>query len=105
MLPWVLGFAAPIYGVTALACGAIFLALAFQLRRSSENDRQAAQRLFLFSISYLFLLFAALLVGNGSDPSSNVSLSGTRPASAFVPVAPLQRHVVAACSFTNCQGR
>lgn len=80
LLPWVLGFAAPIYGATALACGAIFLALAFQLHRSSESDRQAAQRLFLFSISYLFLLFAALLVDSGGGRSSTISSYFSRPA-------------------------
>ena len=47
--------------VVALVCGAIFVVLALQLRRSTEGDRQAAHRLFVFSISYLFLLFAALL--------------------------------------------
>lgn len=72
-LPWMLGFATPIYGATAITCGAIFLALAFQLRRSSERDRQAAQRLFLFSISYLFLLFAALLVDGGNGRTSEIS--------------------------------
>jgi heme o synthase len=36
--------------------------LAFQLHRNHEADRPAAHRLFVFSISYLFLLFAALLV-------------------------------------------
>jgi protoheme IX farnesyltransferase len=109
MLPWVLGFASPIYGATALACGAIFLALAFQLHRSRESDRQAAQRLFMFSISYLFLLFAALLVDSGVDRRSRVPLAETRaetrPAAAFVPAATLQRPFVAVCSFTNCQGR
>ena len=33
-LPWALGFAGPIYGVTALVCGAFFLVLAFLLHRS-----------------------------------------------------------------------
>ena len=61
LLPWALGFAGLMYGATALGCGAIFLALTVQLLRSKETDRQAAHRLFLFSISYLFLLFATLL--------------------------------------------
>jgi protoheme IX farnesyltransferase len=61
-LPWVLGFAGAIYGAIAAICGALFLMLAFQLNRSIEADRRTAHRLFLFSISYLFVLFAALLI-------------------------------------------
>jgi protoheme IX farnesyltransferase len=71
LLPWALGYAGALYGVVALASGAVFLALALQLRRSQQSDRQAAQRLFLFSISYLFLLFAALLANSSSDRSSS----------------------------------
>ena len=70
LLPWALGYAGALYGVVALAGGAVFLALALQLRGSQQSDRQAAQRLFLFSISYLFLLFAALLSSNIGDRSS-----------------------------------
>jgi protoheme IX farnesyltransferase len=80
VLPWALGFAGPMYGVMAIACGAIFVALAFQLHGSEASDRQAAQRLFVFSISYLFLLFAALLADRMSDRSpSTFSSSNTRP--------------------------
>ncbi|WP_082077357.1 heme o synthase [Bradyrhizobium sp. LTSPM299] len=71
LLPCALGYAGAIYGATALGCGAIFLGLAVQLRRSQDTDRQAAQRLFLFSISYLFLLFAALLANSIGDRSSS----------------------------------
>jgi heme o synthase len=60
-LPWALGFAGALYGLTAGVCGAIFALLAFQLNRTVETDRRAAHRLFVFSIFYLFLLFAALL--------------------------------------------
>jgi protoheme IX farnesyltransferase len=80
VLPWALGFAGPMYGVMAIACGAIFVALAFQLHGSEASDRQAAQRLFVFSISYLFLLFAALLADRMSDRSTfNFSSGNTRP--------------------------
>ncbi|MEH2473393.1 protoheme IX farnesyltransferase [Nitrobacteraceae bacterium AZCC 2161] len=99
-LPWVLGFAAAIYGVTALICGAIFLALAFQLRRSCESDRQAAQRLFLFSISYLFLLFVALLVDSGNGRSSTISSYFSRPADTSVAAATLPRAIRATRSST-----
>jgi len=73
-LPWLLGFAGTIYGVIAAICGALFFLLALQLNRSAGANR-AAQRLFLFSISYLFVLFAALLIDHGGNPSSSVRSS------------------------------
>jgi protoheme IX farnesyltransferase len=69
-LPWTLGFAGAIYGVIVAICGALFLLLARQLNRSSEADRRAAHRLFVFSIFYLFVLFAALLIDHGSGSFS-----------------------------------
>jgi heme o synthase len=65
LLPWALGFASAIYGVTAAVGGATFVALALRLIRSSEADRRPAHHLFAFSILYLFVLFAALLAGKG----------------------------------------
>jgi len=67
LLPWALGFAGAIYGAAAAVCGATFVVLALQLARSSEADRRPAHRLFAFSILYLFVLFTALLAGNGGD--------------------------------------
>src|SRR5215468_3430739 len=61
-LPWALGFAGALYGVIAAICGATFTLLAFELNRSAGTDRRAGHRLFVFSILYLCLLFAALLV-------------------------------------------
>ena len=61
LLPWALGFAGIIYGVVAAISGALFVVFAWQLRKASDTDRQAAHRLFAFSIVYLFVLFAALL--------------------------------------------
>ena len=69
-LPWVLGFAGTIYGAIVAICGALFLLLALQLNRSIEADRRTAHRLFVFSIFYLFVLFAALLVDHGVDSFS-----------------------------------
>lgn len=69
-LPWMLGFAGAIYGVIVAICGAVFLVLARRLNRSIGADRRAAQRLFLFSISYLFVLFAVLLIDHGGDSFS-----------------------------------
>jgi protoheme IX farnesyltransferase len=62
ILPCVLGFAGAIYGATAGVSGAAMILLAMQLRRSSDAEKRSAPRLFVFSILYLFLLFAALLV-------------------------------------------
>jgi protoheme IX farnesyltransferase len=71
LLPWAAGYAGAFYGVVTLAGGAIFLVLALQLHWSRESDRQAPQRLFSFSILYLFLLFAALLANSTTDRSSS----------------------------------
>jgi protoheme IX farnesyltransferase len=65
-LPWVLGFAGAVYAAIATICGALFLLLAGQLKKSVEANRSAAHRLFVFSIFYLFVLFAALLIDHGS---------------------------------------
>ena len=74
VLPWALGFAGAIYGATAVVSGAIFIVLAWQLSgsRSFEADRRAAHRLFVFSISYLFVLFAALLTDHSGGPLSSM---------------------------------
>jgi protoheme IX farnesyltransferase len=51
-LPWVLGFAGMVYGAIAAICGALFLLLALRLNTSTEADRRAPHRLFVFSIFY-----------------------------------------------------
>ncbi|MDB5394852.1 MAG: ctaB [Rhodospirillales bacterium] len=61
LLLWALGFCGTIYGATAVIGGTVFIVLAARLSRSRGADRRAAHRLFGFSISYLFLLFAVLL--------------------------------------------
>jgi protoheme IX farnesyltransferase len=71
-LPWVLGFAGTAYGAIAAICGTLFLLLARQLNRSIETDRRAAHRLFVFSIVYLFVLFAALLIDHGGGSFSSI---------------------------------
>ena len=48
------------YLLAAVALGGAFLALALRLRRSA--DRRSALRLYLFSLAYLALLFAAMVV-------------------------------------------
>jgi len=56
--------AGPVYGVFAAALGAIFLWRAWQTYRvrDGRGGDAAAKRLFVFSITYLFALFAAILV-------------------------------------------
>jgi heme o synthase len=44
----------------------MFVALALRLARSRGTNRQAAHRLFAFSILYMTVLFAALLIGRGA---------------------------------------
>ena len=72
LLPWALGFAGAIYGLAALAGGALFVGLALRLRRAGASDRRAAYRLFGFSIAYLFVVFAALLADSGGKASALV---------------------------------
>jgi protoheme IX farnesyltransferase len=88
MLPWVLGIAGPSYGAAAVLCGAILVAIVLQLARSRGADRQAAHRLFAFSILYLFALFAALLLSNCSP--SNLFLRAARTSQSLQVVSPSQ---------------
>src|SRR5712675_766910 len=92
LLPWGFGFAGPIYGLAAAICGVILVGLAWQLDRSRHADRGAAHRLFGFSILYLFVLFAALLAGNGNDRwPSRFSLSDAPAAGGAAQAKPLCR--------------
>jgi heme o synthase len=67
VLPWALGFCGAIYGATAVVDGTFIIALAAQLSRSRGTDRGGAHRLFVFSIFYLFMLFAALLADHAIE--------------------------------------
>jgi protoheme IX farnesyltransferase len=101
VLPWALGFAGALYGAVAVVCGAIFITLALQVRKHLGTDRQAANRLFVFSISYLFLLFAALLTESGGDrwsptPSERDSRAVAGSAQAELSARPVRT----ACIFT-----
>src|SRR3954469_2057665 len=100
-LPWVLGFAGATYGVIVAICGALFLLLARQLNRSIEADRRAAHRLFVFSIFYLFVLFAALLVDHGGDSFSLMRASRDDRTGASVHAELLPGAVHSARSFIN----
>jgi protoheme IX farnesyltransferase len=63
--PWPFGYAGALFGVTAIATGAIMIALAWQVLRERRPAERASRNLFAFSILYLFLLFAMLLVERG----------------------------------------
>jgi heme o synthase len=77
LLPWALGFAGTIYAATAVICGAVFAGLAFRLHRSGDADRRDASRLFVFSIFYMSVLFAALLADHSGDRRAIVSSAQT----------------------------
>jgi protoheme IX farnesyltransferase len=65
--PWAFGYAGVVYGVTAVLAGLAMVAFAWRLR--AEADRKGADRaagqMFAFSILYLFVLFAVLLIERG----------------------------------------
>ena len=60
LLPWFLGDAGPVYVVSALALGAVFVWLAERLRR--QTTKRGAMLLFHYSLLYLALIFVALAV-------------------------------------------
>ncbi len=64
--PWLLGYSGKLYGIVALVAGAGMIWLALRVRAEQDgqdsNKHLASKRMFGFSILYLFLLFAMLLV-------------------------------------------
>ena len=69
VLPWVIGFSGPVYGVTVLALDAGFLLSAWRVLRDRQDPTGVsltgdapARAAFRYSLAYLFLLFAALPV-------------------------------------------
>ncbi len=62
--PVLTGLGGIAYAIASVGAGAMFLALAVKLHRSTDSAEQdrLAKKLFGFSIFYLFLLFAVLLV-------------------------------------------
>jgi protoheme IX farnesyltransferase len=65
--PWFMGYAGAVYGVTALVAGIAMLALSLRVWREGAGEQapKAARQLFAFSILYLFVLFAVLLIEAG----------------------------------------
>jgi protoheme IX farnesyltransferase len=62
--PWLAGYVDAIYATVALALGGAMVAMAWRLKveRSPERAARFAKQLFGFSILYLFVLFAVLLI-------------------------------------------
>ena len=56
-----------LYAIAAIVLGVIFVAFAVICYREREGERadRAAKHLFAYSVLYLFLLFAVLLVEQG----------------------------------------
>jgi protoheme IX farnesyltransferase len=63
--PYLLGYAGALYGLTAVLAGVIFVVLAWQVSCERRPAERASRQLFTFSILYLFVLFAVLLVERG----------------------------------------
>jgi heme o synthase len=78
MVPAIIGPGGTLYAAVAAILGALFVVMAFDCysKREGEEADRAAKNLFAYSVLYLFLLFAALLVerGFGIDGSSLPSL-------------------------------
>ena len=69
LAPWAIGFSGPIYGLSALLLGLIFLACAWRVWTDtqdatgvSQTNDAPARATFKYSILYLFVLFAALAI-------------------------------------------
>jgi protoheme IX farnesyltransferase len=67
VLPALIGTGGLLYAIAAIVLGAVFVAFAVVCYREREGDRadRAAKHLFAYSVLYLFLLFAVLLVEQG----------------------------------------
>jgi len=78
MAPAIIGLGGALYAAAAAVLGAIFVVMAFDCYRKREGEAadRAAKNLFGYSVLYLFLLFAVLLLehGFGIDGGSFVSL-------------------------------
>ena len=59
LLPFVFGFFGVIYAIVAVGLNAAFITLAIRLQRNA--DRASALRAYLFSLSYLAILFVAMV--------------------------------------------
>jgi protoheme IX farnesyltransferase len=64
MVPAVIGLGGSLYMITAAMLGSLFVVMALECYREREGEAadRAAKHLFAYSVLYLFLLFAVLLV-------------------------------------------
>jgi len=67
MVPAIIGLGGTLYAAAASVLGALFVVLALACYREREGEKaaRAAKDLFAYSVLYLFLLFAVLLVEQG----------------------------------------
>jgi len=67
MVPAMIGLGGTLYAVAASVLGSLFVVMAFDCYREREGEEadRAAKNLFAYSVLYLFLLFAVLLVEQG----------------------------------------
>jgi len=70
MAPWFFGYSGAAYGLLAFAAGVLMIGLAVRVWSERDENRlkPAAARLFGFSIVYLFMVFAGLLIDGGLLP-------------------------------------
>lgn len=63
VLPWIMGFAGPAYGLFAAAMGVAFIVYAWRVWRApvGKDMIKPAKKMFAFSILYLFGIYAVLL--------------------------------------------
>jgi protoheme IX farnesyltransferase len=74
LAPWYFGVTGPVYGVTALVLGLMFVAAAVAVW-FDKTDR-SARRMFGFSILYLFLLFAVMGVDRAPGLLASLGMAG-----------------------------
>ncbi|HTV87572.1 MAG TPA: heme o synthase, partial [Stellaceae bacterium] len=60
LAPWFLGLAGPVYGIAAAVLSLLFTGTAIRVQR--DDGERSARHMFGFSLLYLFLIFALLLV-------------------------------------------
>ena len=68
LAPTLIGFAGPLYAMGALAMSGLFLVSAWRVWREIDDGRsfRAARQMFGFSILYLFMIFALLIIDAGT---------------------------------------